>query len=156
MQELLRTFNWNFTYSWNTDSGKNNYWKNLNGQIKWEQQKLKFQFKGKCEEFQTQKCYGEVLSEFPFLFVSCTRIHVHEPMHAGDMIHIPANGYTLLHWAIGKEMLQWASQGRKRRCKIVDMDVNNAEFQILRIWALQMFYEQEKTLLLNLGDTQWM
>ncbi|RCU34849.1 hypothetical protein DVA76_18910, partial [Acinetobacter baumannii] len=50
----------------------------------------------------------------------CAQVH--------DIIHIPANGATLVH-----QETQWPSKGREEEdLLLVNMDINNAGFKLLR------------------------
>lgn len=56
--------------------------------------------------------------------------------HAGDVIHIPTNGFTLFDWSTGGGKVQryaamaQAKAGKKEDCKLADMGVNNVRVKI--------------------------
>ncbi len=77
---------------------------------------------------------------------------------AGDAMHVPANGFTLLHWLTGVVMCRekWPYASYMERRHPANMDVNSAGFS--KKLALQLFYDEGNvfnthTYCLGLKDT---
>lgn len=70
--------------------------------------------------------------------LSCAGTQVHMCVDAGDAIHSPTN----LRVAVKRrDIVQYGNKDREEDCKLINMDVSNAGFEILTISALQFLFE---------------